>query len=750
MFGLRYPYSLGLVLLLSLVVGLVIPPAAEALGIQFGYGDATTTLVSIFISLGAGAVAYFLYQRTQELLPISASVPLGIFRYLVMLLVGLLFLEPKLENRNKLSAPPVIAILHDDSESLVIHRDSQYVKTEYPAQLEKFVGSITSDKVTPHFFGFSQQLHAGMRPDSLRYARSGTNISGALEETARLFGNQNLGAVVLVSDGIATSGTNALYTLDQFQQPIYTVLLGDTTPQKDIQIAEVLFNEIAYLDNETPIKVKIHSTGYTTANLNVSIRGGGKTLGSQVVTVDRNTPNVDVDFMVKPDRTGIMQFSISVDPLPDELTTRNNYKAVFINVLETKVKLALFAGYPHPDVGALRMALKRDERYEVTEFIHQRPTTWYTDPLAYNLADYDLFVLHNFPFSQSDAGMAKLIAAEAEKRKVPLMVFVGQHTDLSVLNNELGEYMGILPGAVVRGVDEAQPEFKAEYTNHSTYTFEDGWIRLMNSAPPLYRNQSEWKASGDTRVFATARIKNVSLDYPIYGLQNHLGRKNMVFVGENIWRMRAHTRVETGEFTAFDTWLYNNIQWLIVREDKRRFKVTPSKRLFTGNEPILFRGEAYDESYNPLSGVDIKLTLKYPDGKSEDLYMLEPGTARYFYELRNLEEGTYQYEATGTKNDVTIGTDRGEFSIGRSNIEHFQLTADKGMLEQIALRTGGEFYTAREMDQLAEKINQLGSLKPVVSYVTKRIGFNEYLWIFFVLLTLLSVEWIVRKRYSLS
>jgi hypothetical protein len=128
----------------------------------------------------------------------------------------------------------------------------------------------------------------------------------------------------------------------------------------------------------------------------------------------------------------------------------------------------------------------------------------------------------------------------------------------------------------------------------------------------------------------------------------------------------------------------------------------------------------------------------------------ETGNARYFLELNNLEEGTYSYEAEGTKNSARIGTDRGEFSIGRSNIEHLNLTADKGMLQQVALRTRGTFHTSRELDQLADEILALSSLKPVVNITVKRIGLNELQWIFYILLGLLAVEWVVRKRFSLS
>lgn len=749
--SLRFPYNLGLVLLLALVAGLVLAATATGAGLQFGYSEQVSTALVILVSLGASAISFFIYSRRDGLLPLSAAIPLGVLRYLVLLVAALMLLEPKLETRNRQLTPPVIAILHDDSESIVINRDSTYLRGEYPPQLRAFVDKLQgSNKANTHFFAFSSDLGTDASPDSLRYRGMGTDISNALGSAYKLFSNQNLGAVVLLTDGISTSGTHPLHALDDFQQPVYTVLLGDTTPQKDIRIAEVLYNQIAYLDDETPIKVKVMGTGYESATVRVNLLGGGKVLGSQTLTLGANASIADADFLVKPAQTGMTQYTITVDALPDELTVRNNTKTIFIQVLETKVKLAIFGGYPHPDIGALRSALDRDQRYAVQEFIHKTPTAYYVEPGTVNLADFDLFILHNFPLGAADAALLDKLKAEIDNRKVPLMVFVGQSTHLPTLKNSLGDRLGIVPGTFQSHVEEAIPLFKEEYRNHSTYTFDEGWIRMMNSSPPLYRNQSEWKAGGDTKVLATARIKGVALDYPIYGLQNHLERKNMVFVGENIWRMRAHAHVETSTFDPFDVWIYNNIQWLMVREDKRRFKVAPSKQLFTGNEPVLFRGEAYDESYRPLSGVDIRLKLKYPNGKQDDLYLNETGNARYFLELNNLEEGTYSYEAEGTKSNARVGTDRGEFSIGRSNIEHLNLTADKGLLQQIALRTQGSFHTSRELDVVADEILAQSSLKPVVNITTKRLGFNEFQWIFYFLVGLLAVEWVVRKRYSLS
>ena len=732
------------------MAGLALPSVLAAAGVQFVYDDGTNTVVSILISLAAAAVAFFMYRKSDRLLPRGLSIGLGVLRYLLLLGVAILLLEPRFETKQKLSAPPVVAVVHDNSESMVIHRDSQYVREQYPADLVTFVDALNTDLVSTSFYSFAQELNADAAPDSLAFDQSGTNISGALDEIYKVFSNQNLGAIVLISDGIPTSGKNPLYELNQFQLPVYTVLVGDTTPQKDVKISDVLFNQIAYLDNETPVKVKIKTEGYETAALKVTLSGEGKVQGTTTIALEAGRPNVEADFLVKPGKTGVVQYSISVTPLADEITTRNNYKNIFINVLETKVKVALFGGFPHPDIGALRNALDRDERYELAEFIHETSSTFYNDPSLADFKDFDLFILHNFPYNRGDATVLDRIKTEVADRRVPLMVFIGKHTNNGILTGSLGDYMGIVPGALSPTVEEAQVNFKPDYKNHSTFTFDDSWLQMVNSSPPLYRNQSEWNASGDTKVFATARIKGVALDYPIYGLQNHLGRKNMVFVGENFWRTRAHVYVERDDFAGFDQWIYNNIQWLIVKEDKRKFKVRPSKRLFTGQEPVIFRGEAYDDSYNPLEGVDIKLTLQAPDGKEEVYYLNETGNARYFLEVNNLAEGTYRYEAEGQKNEAKVGTDRGEFSIGRSNIEHFRLTADRGLMEQISLRTGGKFVHARELGGLADEIMGLGSLKPVVSFLTRRIGFNDFPWIFFVALGMLALEWVLRKRYSLS
>ena len=669
-------------------------------------------------------------------------------RFLVLVFVAILLLEPLLTSLNKIKYEPIIPLLVDESESLVIQRDSNYVKTELPAKLSTLQQAIKGKERSAPLYGFSNELRETNGPDSLTFDKIGTNIGAALSATKENFRNQNLGAVILVSDGISNTGPNPLYSIEGLNAPVFTILVGDTSRQKDIRIEGVIHNEIAYLGDETPMKVKLFASGIKKRTVNVTLNHKGKTIGNQQVNLQEGINQQELTFFITPEEVGRQAYTFHVTEVDGEISVRNNAKTVFVRVMETKVKIALFAGGPHPDIGAIRMALARDERYELTEYIHKNKSELYQSPSQSELAGFDLFILHNFPFNRSDADEVAAIQQAIEKQNKPVLFFFGLFTDLSTAK-PLYEHLAIAPAKISRGQDEFLPQFKSEYAQHSSFTFDESWFRLMNNGGPLYRNNSEWAAKGDAKVFATARIKNIILDYPFYGIRNHLEKKSVVFVGENIWRMRSHAMIESESFSPFDTWLYNNIQWLTVKEDKRKFKVRPVKEIFSGNEKVIFKGEAYDDSYNPLNDVLIKLQVKDEKGKTQEHDVRGIGNGQYYLDLPNMEQGTYQYFATGELEGKRIGTDQGTFVIGRSNIEHADLQANSGLLEQLSLRTGGKFYYAKDIDQVSKDILAMETLRPIVDYRKEKSGIEKLWWIFLILLGLLTTEWIIRKVHSL-
>ncbi|MEM7655876.1 MAG: hypothetical protein AAF399_07090, partial [Bacteroidota bacterium] len=583
--------------------------------------QASPFLLLIIVPLAAG-LSWWMYRGTSELLGRFPRLMLTAFRFVVFTILGLLLLQPLINSQERLSFAPIVAVLQDNSESLIIQKDSNFVKEAYPDLLNNFLAAFDEEAYDVDLYGYANEVDADLQPDSLYFDQTGTNISSALKSVRDLYQSQNLGAIVLISDGIPTAGVNPLYTVEGTRQPIFTVLLGDTTSQQDVRIKEVLFNDISYLNNEMPVRVKIQSEGFQQAPLKVSISNRQKTLATENLRLGQNLPEGEVSFLIKPDEVGLQEYTVSVSRLENEITYRNNFRKIYVNVLETRVKIGLFAGGPHPDLGALKQAFSRDASYEVQEFILKSPGVFYEDPGRYNLKDFDLLMLHNFPQSNMDQATVAQLTELIKEEKIPMMFFGGISTDLRTLS-PLYPYLAITPRNLSTQSEEILLNVNRKYRQHSTFTFPDNWITWANSAPPLYRNQSNWQAKSTAEVFATAKIKNIPLDYPVFALQSQLGRKNMTFLGENFWRMRAHSYVESGDFEQFDAWLFNLIKWLMVADDKRKFKVAPSKKVFTGNEAVLFRGQAYDDSYNPVSGVEINLKVRNPEGTINEYYLNE-------------------------------------------------------------------------------------------------------------------------------
>ncbi len=696
----------------------------------------------------AAAVTYIMYKNTRHQLPLIPGGVVSLLRFLLLSVLGVLLLDLLLNSLTKLRFPPIVVVLQDVSESMLLHKDSSYIRKSYPEQLKKMMGALPEEEYLVEGYRFDAQLRPRLNPDSLSYNGGGTNIASAIKEVQNIYQNQNLGAIVVLSDGIITGGANPVYSLEGSPQPVFSVLMGDTTLQKDIKIREVIFNELAYLNTDIPVKVKIANDGFDAASLRVILQQGEKVLDTKNINLSKTAIQGEVDFVIRPSQVGLQQFTVNVSQLEGEITYRNNTRTFSVNVLENRVKIAVFGGSPHPDLGALNEAMAHEDGYIVSEFLLKGKGEYYTSPLSGNLKDFDLFILHNFPNSPADAPVVQKILTEVRDRKVPVIYYIGMFTDLNTMR-PLFEYMAIAPESINPKSEEVVPDFNSKIKSHSTFTFDDNWIKMMSSTPPIYRNKSEWKAKSTAEVFATAKVKNIQMSqYPVFALQSHLGRKNMTFVGENFWRMRMNAYIETESFEPFDDWYFNTVKWLMVTDDKRKFRVFPSKGVFTGNEPAILKGEAYDDSYNPLSGVEMKVAVKFPNGKVNDYFLKETSAAQYYQEIYNLPQGAYTYVAEGKKGNTLLGTDKGQFSVGRADIEHINLRADAGLMQQLAVRTNGKMIHYKELDKLPDLIKQQ-SLKTITDFKKNKKSVMDWWQILALLLTLVSVEWIIRKWYSL-
>ncbi len=118
-----------------------------------------------------------------------------------------------------------------------------------------------------------------INPDSIRFDGSKTDLSGMLQSVRSNYEGRNLTDVILLSDGIVNQGISPAYNRYPFK--INTLAVGDSVPDLDIRVKDVVNNRIAYLGNEFPVRAEIVANGLTGKTTTVSLKQNGRVIQSQ-------------------------------------------------------------------------------------------------------------------------------------------------------------------------------------------------------------------------------------------------------------------------------------------------------------------------------------------------------------------------------------------------------------------------------------------------------------------------------------
>ena len=109
--------------------------------------------------------------------------------------------------------------------------------------------------------------------------------------------------------------------------------------------------------------------------------------------------------------------------------------------------------------------------------------------------------------------------------------------------------------------------------------------------------------------------------------------------------------------------------------------------------------------------------------------------------------GLYSWEAsvnTGNK----IETAQGQFSVSELNLEGINTIADHRLLFQMANNTGGQMLYPQQMQELPDLLKAREDIRPIIYSHKKYDELISLPWLFFLIITLLGLEWFTRKYFG--
>jgi hypothetical protein len=676
----------------------------------------------ILLCLAAGLLyAWLLYQKKY---PWSKKVNnlLAAGRFFLVAFLCFLLLGPFIKNFKNYIEKPVMVLAIDNSQSISIGNDTNLINS-LKSGLVALAKELNKEDIDVDVQLLNKSSDINKIP-SLKFNNSNTNLHQLLNDIQSNYENRNLSAVVLVSDGIYNQGMAPNY--NQYNFPIYSIGLGDTIPKRDINLKAIYYNKISYSGNKFPILVELQNNGFQGQDISLSLKQGGKTLETKIISLGRGSETREVEFYQSTEQKGLQHFTVEAQPLQGEFTIKNNIQHAYIDIIDGKENILLVALAPHPDIKAIKSAIEKKDNYQLDVYI---PGINQINPSM----KYDLVIFHQLP---DYSGLARNILEKFNKDNTSVFYIIGSQTNMVQLNS-LNNILNInaRPGQK----DKVMPSLNKDYDK---FKIESEEAAVINSFPPLSVNFGEYTVKDNSDILLYQKIGNTVSAKPLLVINAKKDKKVGILCGEGIWEWRLREFQDTKETKVFDKFISSLLQYLSSKEDKRKFRVYPVNNEFLVSDRILFEAETYNDIYEKIYGQKIDLKITNEKGNSVSYsFVNNEGSAKF--EAKGLSQGIYKYYAT-TKLGGKVEASAGEFTVKEVLLEVLNTTADYDLLRTLSNQTKGKFYLAKDVDKATKDLNR-NIAKSIIHTNEEFVEFINLPVIFFFLLLLASGEWFLRR-----
>ena len=662
---------------------------------------------SIFcILLGVG-YAYFLYRKNR-LLSETLKVVLFAIRTIVVSALAFLLLNPLSTIIQTSEEKPIVILAQDVSFSTSDISDSLSFENL------KFQLQDNFDVVT---YSYSDKVNEYFTNKKLAYS---TNISNLFNEIDLKYSNRNLAGIVLSSDGLYNEGSNPTYHKIAKNIPIYTVSVGDTIIKKDVKITNVLYNEISFLDNVSPIEVQILADKCKGENIKVSLYLENKLLETKSLTINQNSEFIKTNFKVKNSRVALQNYKVKINTISDEKSETNNLYNFSVDVLDSKYKILILADKVHPDIAAVKSVLDKNKNYEIL----QKKSS---EILASELNKYNLVI--SFYLENKNSDMIK----ELTENSVSVLMFVNP---LSVnVHNQ------IYPSSFVNSKGKNQEVTATYNSSFSKFNVSTDLQNYITGLPPLYSVFANYNISPSSQVLFYQTIGMHETKKPLIVL-DETNKKISVVYAEGLWKWRINDRTENNFHKNFDELFTKIAQYLLVKEDKSRFRITHDKNIIEG-QVLEFFAEYYNESYELNNEKEVTIKIQNKDNEQFNYVFSKDVNSSYFMKVSSLKSSEYTYTASYNNSEEIV---KGSFNVISKQKESKVDVANHQLLYQLSFESNGKQYF--DYSNIATDLVESNQNKTIIHSSEKNESVINKMWLLVLLLSFLSFEWIVRKYHG--
>ncbi len=593
---------------------------------------------------------------------------------------------------------------------------------------------------------------------------SGTSISDSLEAVAKTGRGVPLAGILLLSDGLETSSRRAETVLNNLGIqgiPVYTIPFGLADPD-DVSIRNIVMQEVAFTGDKVPIRVQIRSKGYEKRSVTLTVRLNGRSVASRRIKLAGGLQFEDIFFNVDLSEKGAAKVEIALDPFADEATAENNVVTRSVRVVNEKINVLCIEGSARWEFRYLRAMLKRDPRINAT-FIATRSgpeiarnSTEYIARFPERREEafkYDLVILGDVDatFFSGDEFL-RLEELVRERGGSLLMLCGSRYSPTSYAGTPIEKMLPVKfePEAEWEAVEDSvypvlTPEGKSSLVMTLEMDQEENdsvWSRVapLDRIPPLLEPRP-----GATVLATLSDSRSRVKQYPLVAWQRYGTGKCMLIGTDRLWLLRF----KTGDKYHWRVWS-QCIQFLTLSRlmgEHKRIRLETDRAFYSVNGQVQIYAHLLDDRFEPImqSGFAVSVRpLDLPGALPQSLTLRPDSGNPGLYEgyFSPTRPGRYRLEANATDRSLASTT---EFQVADVEPEMDDTAMQLEQLRRIAELSGGKCLSVLGVSELQSLLN----LEQHKTTFTTQIPLWDTGWLALVLVTLMGVEWLVRRRYDL-
>lgn len=661
-------------------------------------------VLSILVASGLSYFQYFYKNKNHS----KANILLAFLRFISVFGILLLFIDPILSRKTFETIKTPLPIVVDNSSSIIDIKANQKVLELYQKLASN---SALKEKYEVQSYRFDSDFETS---NQFNFKGTQTNIDEVAKSLKSIYKNTTF-PTLLLTDGNQTSGNDYLYSFDPTNK-IYPIVVGDTTTFFDLKVAQLNVNKYAFQKNKFPVEVFLNYSGTKSVNATFKISQSNSVLNTQTVSFSPSKKSAIITALLPADKVGMQLFKASITSTIQEKNSYNNIKNFAVEVIDQRTNVALISAINHPDLGALKRAIETNAQRKVTIV---KPNE------IKSLQDFQVLLLYQPTAEFKSVFDANKIAG------INTFIITGTNTDYNFLNQQQSN--------LVFRMSNQKEDYLANFNSQfNLFAIDNIGFDLF---PPLQNAFGTITTNVNVSVLLTSKIRNIETNAPLLAFAENVGKRCSYLLGENIWKWRLQSHVETKSYEKFDVFIDKTIQYLASNNTKKSLVVT-HENFYNSGDALEITAQYFNKNYEFDEKARLTISVTNKASKLTKKYDLLKTSNAYKVNLDGIPAGQYQFVVKELNSNTMYN---GYFEILDFDIEKQFVNPDVNKLSQLATQTQGAVIYPDKIDSLIKILLEDNSYKAIQKAIVKKTPLIDWKWLLVLIALSLTCEWFLRK-----